>query len=190
MISGVVLAAGTSSRMGRPKQVLPLGEKPLLQHALDVAAAAFDEVVLVLGHEADSVRAVLAPPANMRVVHNPDYASGQQTSVRAGLAAVAPGAQAAAILLGDQPGISKALIVEVIAAFNASPADVVRPGTAEAPAHPVLVGRSTLTLIAESKGDLSSLLRGPEVEFVVTAATLPEDVDTPEDYDRLRSGTR
>lgn len=187
MISGVVLAAGTSTRMGRPKQLLDLGGRPLLQHALDVAAESFDEVVLVLGHEAEAVEAALTLASNVRIVVNPDYASGQQSSVCAGLAAVRS-AEAAAILLGDQPGMSGALIDEVVGAFRASGAGVVRPGTPEAPAHPVLVGRSALDRLVASPGDVPSVLRGPGVEFVATSAALPEDVDTPEDYDRLRTG--
>ncbi len=106
MISGIVLAAGSSSRLGRPKQLLELAGKLVLQHVVDAAAAApLDEILVVLGHSAGEVADRLALPAHGRVVLNPDHALGQSTSLQAGLRAAAPGADAAVVLLGDQPGI-------------------------------------------------------------------------------------
>ena len=81
MIAGVVLAAGTSSRLGRPKQLLPLQGKPLTQHVIDATiAAGLDEVVVVLGHAAEEVEAGLELPPPARAVVNPDYEAGQSSS--------------------------------------------------------------------------------------------------------------
>ena len=77
-VVGLVLAAGAARRMGRPKQLLPLGGRALLQHVVDAAAAsALGDVVIVLGHEADAIEAALRLPARARVVRNPDHAEGR-----------------------------------------------------------------------------------------------------------------
>lgn len=190
MITAVVLAAGASTRMGRPKQLLELDGKPMLQHAVDLAAARFEEVVLVLGHEADAIEEALEVPPEVRVVRNPDYESGQASSVKVGIAAVQPESEAAAVFLGDQPGMSGPLVEEVIEAFRNSPASVVRPGTRDAPGHPVLVRREAFRQWSGLTGDEGArgLMRGQAVHFVATSTPLPDDVDTPEDYKRLRQG--
>jgi molybdenum cofactor cytidylyltransferase len=190
VITAVVLAAGSSTRMGRPKQLLELDGKPMLQHTVDLVAARFEDVVLVLGHEADAIEAALEVPPEVRVVRNPDYERGQASSVKVGIAAVAADSGAAAVFLGDQPGMSGALIDEVIAAFRRSTASVVRAGTRDAPGHPVLVRRESFEHWARLTGDegARSLMRGSDVHFVATSSPLPDDVDTPEDYERIQRG--
>lgn len=76
-VTGIILAAGRGSRMGTPKQLLPLDGGPLLQHVVNAATEALADVILVLGHEAEAVRAALDLPARVRVVVNPDHAEGQ-----------------------------------------------------------------------------------------------------------------
>ncbi|MGH2777773.1 MAG: nucleotidyltransferase family protein [Actinomycetota bacterium] len=190
MITAVVLAAGSSSRMGRPKQLLELDGKPMLQHTVDLVAARFEDVVLVLGHQADAIEGALEVPPKARVVRNPDYESGQASSVKVGIAAVGSESEAAAVFLGDQPGMSGVLVEEVIAAYRRSTASVVRPGSRDAPGHPVLVRRQSFSQWAQLTGDegARSLMRGSDVHFVVTSSPLPDDVDTPEDYERIRRG--
>src|SRR5439155_2780177 len=103
MIAALVLAAGTSSRMGRQKLLLPMeGGRPLIRLSVErVVAAGLDDVVVVLGRDAEAVAAALAGlPA--RTVVNPDYAEGQSTSLRAGLAALGPATEAVVVALGDQ----------------------------------------------------------------------------------------
>jgi molybdenum cofactor cytidylyltransferase len=86
LISGIVLAGGTSSRLGRPKQLLELEGRPVLQHVIDAATeAGLDEVVVVLGHMADDIAATIDLPVGARTCLNPRYASGQSTSLEAGL---------------------------------------------------------------------------------------------------------
>ncbi len=124
VIAGIVLAAGRSSRLGRPKQLLPVHGEPLIRHTLRrVLASSLDQVILVVGHEADVVRdAVAGLP--VECVFNPDAAAGQSTSVRAGLAALSPEVEAAVFILGDQPGVDPKVIDALIAAWR----DVTRPG--------------------------------------------------------------
>ena len=127
MIAGIVLAAGRSSRLGRPKQLLPVHGEPLIRHTLRrVLASSLDQVILVVGHEADEVRAAVAD-LPVECVFNPDAAAGQSTSVRAGLAALSPDVEAAVFILGDQPGVDPNVIDALIDAWRASRAAVVAP---------------------------------------------------------------
>ena len=119
-LTGVVLAAGTSVRMGRPKQLLPLGDRCLLQRVVDAALASrLDEVIVVLGHRAEEIRAAIVLPGDgrARAVVNPDFARGQSTSLQRGVRAADARSQAVAVLLGDQPGVTAGLIDRVAAAF-------------------------------------------------------------------------
>src|SRR5690242_18960980 len=97
-VAAVVQAAGRSSRQGRHKLLLPLGGKPLVAHAVASACASSAEAVLVVvGHEADHVRAAL-PPDRYSIVENPVYAQGMATSLRTGIAAI-PAACAGALIM-------------------------------------------------------------------------------------------
>lgn len=197
-LSGIVLAAGAASRMGRAKQLLEIGGRPLLQHVVDAAAAScLAEIVVVLGHEADAVRAALALPARprCRVVVNPGYREGQASSLRVGLAAAAPGARAAAILLGDQPFVSAQRIDRVARAFQGAGRPAARPfdRTAtgeEVPGHPVFVDRSLWPALAVLRGDEGAralfALHPGWVHAVALGDAPPLDVDRDVDLERAR----
>src|SRR6478735_338900 len=106
MISIVILAAGTSTRLGRPKQLLDLGGEPLLRHTLrNALASRVGEVVLVLGNQADSISEAVGN-LGQRTVINPDFAAGQSTSLRAGIESVSAESDAAIVMLGDQPMVT------------------------------------------------------------------------------------
>ena len=188
-VAGVVLAAGSSTRMGRPKQLLRLGEVPLLQHVVDaVAAAGLDEVVVVLGHEADAIEAALELPSEVRVVLNERFAQGHHGSVRVGFAEASTKDADVAMLLGDQPYIGGDLVERTIEAFVSSAAAVVRPRHGEAPGHPVLVRADAAARLASgSDEDLGPALRGPDVEWIDGGLEAPADVDTWEDYEALHA---
>jgi molybdenum cofactor cytidylyltransferase len=194
VLSGIVLAAGASTRMGRPKQLLPLGDRPLLQHVLDEAAASLlDEIVLVLGHRAEEIRRELALPAHRpcRVVLNHDHAAGLGSSLGAGLRAADPRAAAAGILLGDQPGVPASLIDRVVAAFLGGDALAARPvyrdaNGASVPGHPVILERLLWPRLERLRGDegARSLLAGKATTLleVPMEGPPPIDVDTERDY--------
>jgi molybdenum cofactor cytidylyltransferase len=189
-VSGVVLAAGGSSRLGRPKQLLPLGGEPLLAHALGHALASrLGEVILVLGHAAGEVAAAVGE-RGQRTVVNPDYGRGQSTSLRAGLAALDPGAEAALFLLGDQPQVGPVVIDALVAAYEGSRGPIVVPLYGGKPGNPVLIARSLFPELLSVEGDQGArgVVRAHPAETVrvsVGDGPPPRDVDTEEDYRAL-----
>jgi molybdenum cofactor cytidylyltransferase len=195
-LSGIILAAGASSRMGRPKQLLPLGGRPLLQCVLDEALASrLDEIVLVLGHRAEEIREALALPEGSRVraVVNADWARGQSTTLRLALRSASPTASAAAILLGDQPGVDAALIDRVAKAFLDTGLPAARPVYSGAdggrvPGHPVFLARRIWSEVDELGGDegARALLaaRADWLLEIPVEGEPPADIDTWEDYQR------
>jgi molybdenum cofactor cytidylyltransferase len=175
--------------MGRPKQLLELDGRPLLQHVVDAAAGArLRETVVVLGHEADAIAEALVLPEGARAVVNPDYARGQSTSLRAGLEALDAGADAAVILLGDQPRMTPEQIARVVDAFYASGAPLVRSLYGKTPGHPVVVARSEWAALREIGGDKGArdLLKASTRSLEVDMGPPLLDVDTWEAYERLR----
>lgn len=186
-ISAVVLAAGTGSRFGGTKQLARLRGKPLVQHAIDAAAGEVDEVVVVLGHDADAVASALRLPPRGRIVPNPRYAEGQASSLAAGLRACAPTSAAAVVLLADQPGIRPEHVRALVAAFRARPAPAIRLRFADAPG-PALLHRRIWPELERLEGDAGArawLDAHPEaISWVELDEPAPRDVDRPEDLDR------
>ncbi len=190
MIAGVVLAAGTSSRLGRPKQLLAYQGSPLTQHVIDAAiAAGLDDVIVVLGERAEDMLAQLVLPAPARALLNPDYLQGQSSSLRAGLRAAGPDVRAAVILLGDQPTVGVEAIRAVMAEYERRGGPVVRATYGGAPGHPVLIDRGVWSQVEAIRGDFGArklLSDHPEwVVAVAVAGERPHDVDSWEDYQRL-----
>jgi molybdenum cofactor cytidylyltransferase len=178
----VILAAGSSRRLGRPKQLLRLDGKPLLQHVLDAAGACgAAEVVVVLGHEAARIAAAVQLPPHGRVVVNPEHASGQASSLRTGIASLSDRIDRAMVLLGDQPHVA----VDAITAVADGPGPIRRARYRGTPGHPVAFDRELWGDLAGLEGDSGArdlILDHPDwVRVVDIDAGPPMDVDTDDD---------
>ncbi len=186
-VAAIVLAAGRSTRMGGPNKLLEtISGKPLVRIAAEQALASrAHPVVVVTGHERARVEAALAG-LDVRLVHNPDYAEGLSTSVKAGLAALPPEAEAAIVCLGDMPQVTSALIDRLIGAFDPERnALVVLPTFSGKRGNPVLWSRRFFPELMALEGDVGARhLIGayPEVvtEVSVENAAAMVDIDTPD----------
>jgi molybdenum cofactor cytidylyltransferase len=191
-VTGIVLAAGTSSRLGRPKQLLTLAGKPVLRHVIDALdSTEVDEVVVVLGHRVDEILRAVPTTGRVRVCINDEYPAGQSTSLRAGLRAASDRSHAALILLGDQPGVRPAAVKLVIEAWRGGRTRAVQAGYGGVPGHPVLFDRSLWPQLEQVMGDEGArgiLAAHPEWRTLVeVGGPAPLDVDTEEDFARLRA---
>jgi molybdenum cofactor cytidylyltransferase len=191
VIAAIVLAAGASTRMGRQKLTLPMaGGRPLVRLAVEqVLAAELDEVVVVVGGDADAVAAALAT-LPVRVVVNPRYAEGQSTSLRVGLDALRPGTDAAVVALGDQPLPDPDVIRRLVAAFRTTGRPIAVPVYRDGRGNPVLFGATLfgeLRGVTGDQGGRGVITRDPaRVAEVPVDMAMPADIDTPEDYEAAR----
>jgi CTP:molybdopterin cytidylyltransferase MocA len=186
-ISSVVLAAGAGRRFGGRKQLAPLGGRPLLEHALRAAARApTDEVVLVLGADAEAIERGVEL-GGVTVVHCLDWRRGPGASLRAGLAALGDGVSAALVTLGDEPLISPEACRRLLAARRRGLA-ALRAGYFGRPGHPVLIERSLFApLAAAPDAQPAAILREAGLELVECGDLGdPADVDTPEQLAALQ----
>lgn len=186
-VSGLVLAAGGSSRLGRPKQLLPYGSGTLLGHVLSVARSCpFDQLVCVVGGGSDDVRASNDLSA-VDVVENVSFGSGCSSSIAAALGAVDPRCDVLVLMLGDQPGVSAATVRALLAGRGDAP--LAACGYADGRGHPLAFARSVFDDLASLHGDRGvwKLLdrRPAEVVDVPIAGPIPRDVDTWEDYEAV-----
>src|SRR5215208_1382863 len=197
-VAALILAAGASSRMGRPKQLLDWGGRPLVRAAAEVALAArLDPLLVVVGGAQSEVAGALAG-LPLRIVANPDYAAGQSTSLRIGIAALDHNADAVVVLLGDQPFVTAAIVEQLVAEWQASAAAIVAPIYAGQRGNPVLFARAVFPELLAVQGDQGArtVLAADRARIRLVAFDDPcplADIDTPEDYERLRkqkSGAR
>lgn len=189
-VTGIVLAAGEGSRMGRTKQLLPFRGKSILECVVDSAlASSLHQIIVVLGHEADRIRPLMADRA-VNLVLNPDYRLGQSSSLKTGLRAVAEDTGAVLFLLGDQPLVSPALIDRILAAHAASFSPIVLPVSAGRRGNPVLFSRETFIRLEALNDDcgarpLFEEYAGHILYLSVDDDTIHFDIDTEDDYERL-----
>jgi molybdenum cofactor cytidylyltransferase len=189
-VAGVVLAAGSSTRMGSNKLLFLLdGEVLVARTVRRAAAAGLDPIVVVLGHEADRVRAALDGVA-CRPVDNADHRSGQGSSFRRGIAAVPDEASAAVVLLADMPEVTAEMIAAVVALHYETGAPLVLSEYAGISAPPTLYDRSLFAEIAAGDGCGRQIVERHRegARSVAWPADRLADVDEPRDLERLRAG--
>jgi molybdenum cofactor cytidylyltransferase len=188
-VTGVVLAAGGSSRLGTPKQLLPYADTTVLGASVDVArACGFDQLIVTLGGSADAVRQAVGLDG-IDVVTIDDFGSGCSSSLRAALKHVNPQATGIVLMLGDQPGVSPTTVERLVRASRASTAPIVICRYNDGIGHPFWLGRSTFGELAQLHGDkgvwkVIESGRFPVRELSVEGS-VPLDVDTWDDYRRL-----
>jgi molybdenum cofactor cytidylyltransferase len=193
-IAGVVLAADKSSRMGGPNKLLAeIGGKPLVRIVVDaVLASRARPVVVVTGHQRDKVEAALAG-LSVKFVHNPHFADGLGTSLKAGIAALPAEADGAIVCLGDMPQVDAALIDRLIGAFDPDHgALVVLPTIDGKRGNPVVWSRRFFPDLMAVEGDVGArYLIGRYTEAVaevpLTGTAALTDVDTPEALEAVRA---
>jgi len=186
-IAGLVLAAGRSTRMGGPNKLLEeINGKPLVRIVAEQALASrASPVIVVTGHQRERVERVLAG-LPVTVVHNPDFADGLSTSLKAGIKAVPPDADGAIVTLGDMPQVSAKLIDRLIAAFDPERgALVVIPTIDGKRGNPVLWARRFFSDLLAVEGDIGArhLIAGyaeAVAEVAIEDAAALTDIDTPE----------
>lgn len=189
-VSAIILAAGQSKRLGRTKQLLVYQGKTLIEWAVDtVLASSVGETIVVIGHEAESIKAVLKDKP-VKLVFNPDYARGMSTSLKAGIGKVSSEAHGVLIMLGDQPGLTPVIINELIAAFEAGKGGIIVPVYQGRRGNPVLLGVKYKPELMALSGDVGArqvLAAHPEDvhEVEVACDGILQDVDTEEEFRRL-----
>ena len=186
-VAGLVLAAGGSSRLGRPKQTLPYRDTTLLGHVLGSArACGFDQLVVAIGGNSEEVRTQV-DLAGTTVVDNPSYGEGCSSSIAAALPALDPRCDVLVLMLGDQPGVGPTIVRTLLARHGESPIAVSR--YADGRGHPFAFRRSLFPELAGMHGDKAVwklLERRPEdVLEVQVPGRVPPDVDTWADYEAL-----
>jgi molybdenum cofactor cytidylyltransferase len=195
-VAAIVLAAGRASRMGENKLLAELDGEPLVRHAVRAALASpARPVVVVTGNDADRVRAAVAG-LPVEIVHNPDYATGMASSLRAGVAAVKDAA-GALVCLGDMPRVTAAHLARLVDEFVAADDDgaIVVPTCDRKRGNPVLWGCRRFAEIDALAGDVGAraiIDRHPDDvrSVAIDDPAILVDVDTPEALARLRGSGR
>lgn len=196
MIAAIVLAAGQSRRMGRPKMILPWGNTTVIEQiVMTLARSGLDEILVVTGGARDQVESALerlSPITPVRFIYNPDYSDVEMiSSLRVGLSALTDACDAALITLGDQPQIQVEVVRQILAIYRAKPMPIIVPSYQMRRGHPWLVARPvwerlldlnlplTLRDFLNSHADL--------IEYVnVETPSILQDLDTPADYQRFQ----
>ncbi|HTQ29859.1 MAG TPA: nucleotidyltransferase family protein [Opitutaceae bacterium] len=188
----VLLAAGASTRMGRPKQLLPAGGRPLVAHAAEaVLASPAWPVVVVLGAQAEKIRPALVR-LPVLIAENPEWAEGLGSSIRAGMAALKNfwrTLDAVLVALADQPALSAEAVARLVAAHHATGRSLVAARYAGRLGAPALFVREHFPALQQLRGDQGARALLDADPDRVAAVDLPEfafDVDTPADYEKLR----
>jgi molybdenum cofactor cytidylyltransferase len=188
--AGIILAAGSSTRMGGPKPLLMWRGEPFVRHVARTAlGAGLSPVMIVTGAHTPEIRAVTADLPVM-LVHNPDWEAGQSTSLHCGLRALPDTIGSAVFLLADQPQIPVELVSALIEQHAQSLSPIVAPLVGERRGNPVLFDRETFADLLSLAGDVGGravFAKHPIAYVPWHDASVLLDVDTPEDYQRLQT---
>ena len=192
-ISALLLAAGKGERMGGVKQLLSLGEKRMIEAALDnLHNSRCDEIIVVLGFAVDEVRPLVEGKERVKVVINPRFAEGMSTSIHQWLKKISPRATGILIALADQPFIPPEVMNTLIEGFKASNKGIVLPAYEGKRGHPVILDRKKyegeLLKLQGDVGGKEIVGKHPEdiLEVEVASKGVLIDIDAPEDYQAIQ----
>ena len=186
-VTAIILGAGESSRMGKPKLLLPFGDSTVIGTLISsVQASSVDRVIIVLGASYEIHRKNIRQYA-VDIVHNKQYRDGMLSSLQCGLGTVRDDADAVMVLLGDQPMIRSADMEKLIDAYRHSEKQIIVASHGEKRGHPVLIGRKFINEIIEypKEASLRDLLQnhpGEILEIRTGNEKILRDIDTEKDY--------
>ncbi len=190
-VAGIVLAAGQSNRLGRTKQLLPFRDTTLLGQTIENAGKSqLDEIIVVLGHDAQSIQDHI-DFKGIKVVVNENYQQGQSSSIKAGLAHISKQSEAAMFLLGDQPLVDKQVINALIKGYGESHKPIVIPMFEGMRGNPVIIsgnlfGELTETIHGDAGARVLFSRHREKTHFMELGhRCIHVDVDTMEDYQSL-----
>jgi xanthine dehydrogenase accessory factor len=187
VVNAIILAAGESKRMGKPKMTLPFGDKSIIEKVVSHAThSVLDKIIVVLGSDAEPVRRLLQEYAVKTVLNN-KYKDGMLSSVQCGLSTVSPTTDGVMILLGDQPMVSSSVIDKVLDAFKRSGKDIIIATCGKKRGHPILIGRKYFQEVMEFPAEKTLkdlLIKYPgDIEEVETGSPeILRDIDTHQEY--------
>lgn len=189
-VHAIILAAGASSRMGSPKQLLIWQDRPLLAHAIDSARSVLAErIVVVLGANAEAIKEAV-DLNGISVALNPDWANGMAGSIRVGIQALPATASAVLLMLCDQPLISAAHLQNLLQAWQNTPECIVVSQYAESFGVPAVFPATFFAQLAGLTGDRGAKPLMMQCQETLVRVPLPEaelDIDTQSDYQRLHA---
>lgn len=200
--AAIILAAGTSSRMGagRHKLLLPLGNRPVLAHVIETTLASqAGPVIIVLGHQAEQVRAAIAEHVDhpmITIIENPDYQQGMSTSLHVGVKAItnqevsSSMPDSALIILGDQPMMTAHILNTLMTTRQTTGKRIIAPLYAGKRGNPILFDASLFPELLEVTGDegARSVIERHRQEVATVelgSAVATYDVDTWEAYQQV-----
>lgn len=192
MISAIILAAGRSTRMGRPKMLLPWGGTTVLGQVIEtLRRAGIADVLVVTGGAHEQVEEIAAE-ANATTIHNEDFESEEMlASLQCGLRQQKPEVEAALVCLGDQPQVEERSVRSVCEAFRKNKSTLVAPSYQMRRGHPWLVGRALWGELLQMRAPQSPRdflnAHEHEIEYVIVdTSSVITDLDTPEDFLKSR----
>ena len=191
-VAGILLAAGRSRRMGRPKQLLPWNGATMIESVASRIRPHVDLLVVVVGHAAEQVAAALRN-RGVRLVVNDEVDRGMIGSVKCGLRAAGSGWNGYLFCLGDQPGLTDPILRVLLAEASSSEKGIVIPTFSSRRGHPVYLSRRYYDeILGLDEGLGLNAVTGSHpadtLEVPVAEPGVLEDMDTPEDYARLLHG--
>jgi molybdenum cofactor cytidylyltransferase len=183
MVSAILLAAGEAKRMGKPKQLMPLGKTTMVEQTIDnLTNSGVNEVIVVLGHKAEEIMKKISA-SSVKIVVNPTYRQGMGTSIAAGLKFIDSRTQAVMLALADQPFVDSQTLNKLIAEFESHHKGIAIPTYKGRRGHPLIFSLKYKTQLSRLKGDIGGreiIKEHPEdvLEVAVDCEGIIIDIDT------------